>query len=90
MTDNTSNFYFNDDFDVDSRGASGIEPSIPIIDSYLIETVYPVNKEELITTATEAEADETVLDVLRNLPDDKYISEHHINEAILEQEDGDE
>lgn len=89
MADDISNFYYDDDFNTDPRGGSGIGPNIPIIDSYLTEAVYPASKEELIDTAKEAEADKTTLGVLRNLPDEKYISEQDVNEVIFEQEDSD-
>ena len=86
MTDTESDFYFDEEIDVDSRNSSGLGPNIPVVDTFLAEVVYPANKAKLIVAAQEAEADETTLAVLHDIPDATYISEDHANDAIVERD----
>jgi hypothetical protein len=54
------------------------------VDALLVEVDFPATRDELVTTAIDADVDQAIVLLFQDLPDDEYVSRGDVNKAINE------
>jgi hypothetical protein len=52
------------------------------VDAILVEVDFPASRADLVSAARDADADETIIVLFQDLPDDEYATSNDVNTAI--------
>jgi hypothetical protein len=60
------------------------------VDAVLVEVDFPATRDDLVAAAQDTAADQTIVILFQDLPDEDYATRGDVNKAISEQRTGDQ